>query len=297
MELNGKILKFGLILTVIVLIFSAGFSWAYSLKKPVFLKMYVEQYASRNKNSNIVENFKLKYITNISDNRRVVDINFEEEPNIEVLVSHWPNGGGMFSFFGDNNYNNQGKDIYGRYALCTIYLEMDLNNIGREFNEIELNNAKVKFDDGSILDTDLGRIIIYKDEMKSNYIGSTSSSSSSDGTSSFNGRIEKDIKLLHVKSTLLEDLKDYFDLFIGDIDYREVSGTKYEKDKFLVVNAKFKTPKDIVSKYTFYDIKPKLYYKDKEGDILYKRIYNIDYKPHDFNIRGIFKYLRARGEI
>jgi hypothetical protein len=174
---------------------------------------------------------------------------------------------------------------------------MDLNNIGREFNEIELNNAKVKFDDGSILDTDLGRIIIYKDERKSNHIGSTSSSSSSDGTSSFNGRIKKDIKLLHVKSTLLEDLKDYFNLFIGDIDYREVSGIKYEKDKLLVVNAKFTTPKDIVSKYTFYDIKPKLYYEDKEGNILYKRIHNIDYNPYDFNIRGIFKYLRARGEI
>lgn len=296
MELNRKMLRFGLILIVLSLIFTVGFSLVYRLKKPVFLKIYVERYPFGNQNSSIVENFQLKYITNMSDNRKVVAINFEEEPNIEVGVSHWSNGGGVFSLF-NNNYNNQSKDIYGRYALCTIYLEMNLNNIGREFNEVELNNAKVKFDDGSTLDTDLGRIIIYKVERKNDYIDSTSSSSSSDGTSSFSGRIKKDIKLLYVKSPLLEDLKDYFELFIDHIDYREVSGIKYEKDKYLVVNAKFKTPKDIVSQYTFYDIKPKLYFEDKKGNILYRRIYNIDYNPYDFNVRGIFKYLRARGEI
>lgn len=297
MELNKKILKFGLVLITLSLIFTAGFSLIYSLEKPVFLKMYVEEYTSGDENLSVLENFEIRYITNISDSRKVMEIEFEEEPDIEVTVSHWPKGGGMFSFFNNNNYNNQSRDIYGRYALNTIYIDMNLNNIDREFNETELNNAKVKFNDGSTLDINLGRIIIYKNERKNNYIDSISSGSSSDGTSSFEGRVTKAIKLLEVKSPLLEDLKDYFDLSIGDTDYRKVSGVKYEKDKSLAINAKFIAPKDIVSKYTFYDIKPKLYYEDIEGNISYTRIYNINYTPYDFDIRGIIKYLRTRGEI
>ncbi|SKC89724.1 hypothetical protein [Maledivibacter halophilus] len=297
MELNKKILKFGLVLITLSLIFTAGFSLIYSLEKPVFLKMYVEEYTSGDENLSVLENFEVRYITNISDSRKVMEIEFEEEPDIEVTVSHWPKGGGMFSFFNNNNYNNQSRDIYGRYALNTIYIDMNLNNIDREFNETELNNAKVKFNDGSTLDINLGRIIIYKNERKNDYIDSISSGSSSDGTSSFEGRVTKAIKLLEVKSPLLEDLKDYFDLSIGDTDYRKVSGVKYEKDKSLAINAKFIAPKDIVSKYTFYDIKPKLYYEDIEGNISYTRIYNINYTPYDFDLKGIFNYLRARGEI
>lgn len=297
MELNKKILKFGLVLITLSLIFTAGFSLIYSLEKPVFLKMYVEEYTSGDENLSVLENFEIRYITNISDSRKVMEIEFEEEPDIEVTVSHWPKGGGMFSFFNNNNYNNQSRDIYGRYALNTIYIDMNLNNIDREFNETELNNAKVKFNDGSTLDINLGRIIIYKNERKNDYIDSISSGSSSDGTSSFEGRVTKAIKLLEVKSPLLEDLKDYFDLSIGDTDYRKVSGVKYEKDKSLAINAKFIAPKDIVSKYTFYDIKPKLYYEDIEGNISYTRIYNINYTPYDFDLKGIFNYLRARGEI
>jgi len=68
-ELNRKILKFGLVLIALSLIFTVGFALIYSLENPVFLKMYFEQYISSNEDSNVVENFQLKYITNISDGR------------------------------------------------------------------------------------------------------------------------------------------------------------------------------------------------------------------------------------
>jgi len=296
MELNRKILKFGLVLIALSLIFTVGFGLIYSLENPVFLKMYFEQYISSNEDSNVVDSFQLKYITNISDSRKVRYIHFEEEPNIEVSVSHWPISGG-FSFFNNNNYNNQRGDIYGRYVLRTIYLKLDLNNIDRGLYEIELNNAKIGFDDGSTVDINLGRIIIYKDESKMGDVYSTGGSSSSDGTSSSYLRTEKDIRLLDVKSPLLDDLKDYFDLTIGNVDYREISGIEYKQGKSLDTYAKFKSPKGIVEKYTYYDIKPKLYYEDKEGKISYVRIYNINYTPYNFDLKGIFNYLRARGEI
>lgn len=296
MELNKKILKLGLILIVLSLIFTIGFTLLYTLEDPVFLKMYVEQGISSNGNSDVVDGFELKYITNISDSREVIDIDFEEESNVEVIVSNWPIDSG-FSFFNNDNYNNQRGERYGRYVLHTIYLKMDLSNMYREFYEIEVNNAKVRFDDGSTLDTNLGRIILYKDESKSGYMDSISSSSSSDGTSSSCRKPKKDIRLLHVSSPLLEDLKDYFDISIGDVDYKEVSGIEYEKDKSLNIYTKFQPPKDIVSEYTFYDIKPKLYYEDEEGNRSYTRIYNINHIPYRFDLKGVFNYLRARGVI
>lgn len=51
-----------------------------------FLKMYAEQYVSDNENSSIVKNFELKYITNISDNRKVISINFEEDVNVYIIL-------------------------------------------------------------------------------------------------------------------------------------------------------------------------------------------------------------------
>lgn len=296
MELNKKILKIGLLLIILSLIFTMGFALAYRLENPVFLKMYVEQYISSN-DMNIVDGFELKYITNVSDNRKVIDIDFEEEPNIKVDVSYWPIGGGGFSFFNDNNYDEQRGDRYGRYAVHTIYLDMNLHDIDKEFYEIELNNVKVSFDDGSILDTDLGRVIIYKDKNEYKDIEHLSSSGSSDGTSASHQRTKRDIKLLNINSPLLKELKEYFDISIGDIDYRHISGIEYEKDKSLNIYTKFEPPNDIVGKYTFYNIKPKLYYEDEEGNTSYIRIHNINYKSHNFDLKGIFKYLKARGEI
>lgn len=295
MELNKKILKVGLILIALSLVITVGLSLKYKLKDPVFLKLYFEQYAPSNENTRVIENFSLKYITNIDDSRKVRDIHFKEEPNIKVIVSYMPNGYG-FSFF--NNYNNHERgEIYGRYALHTIYLNIDLNNIDEEFYEIELNNVRITFNDNSILDTNIGRLIVYKDKSKMGDLHSKGGSSSSDGTSSSSLMSEKDLKLLEVKSPLLQDLKDYFDLSIRGIDYREVSGIEYEGGKVLNTNSKFHFPKDITQKYTFYDIKPKLYYEDKEGNISYTRIYNINHIPYKYDLKGIFKYLKARGEI
>jgi len=285
LELNKKILRYGLILIALSLILTIGTAVAFNLEDPVFLKMYIEQNVSNNENTDVIDILELKYITNTSDSRKVIDIKFEEEPNIEATVSYWHLGGG-FSFF---NNNNQIGDIYGRYVLHTIYLKMDLNNMDRELYEIELNNAKIRFDDGSTQDADLGRIIIYKDKSKMGDLVTVSSSGSSDGTSSSRKIVNTNIKLLHVTSPLLDELEDYFDLTIDRNDYRQISGMQYKTSNSLNTYAKFKSLEDIALKYTFYDIKPKLYYEDEEGNVSYTRIYNIHHIPYHFDLKGIFK--------
>ncbi|NSJ92676.1 hypothetical protein G7A79_26765, partial [Coprococcus sp. MSK.21.13] len=195
-----------------------------------------------------------------------------------------------------NNSNKQTGDICGRYVVNTIYI--NINKLDKKLNKIELNNAKVIFDDGSTLDTNIGRIILYRDTNNhEDIVEHISSSGSSDGTSSSDQRFKKDIKLLNVESTLLDDLKDYFDLSIGNIDYKNIYGTKYEKDKILSIHSKCKTSKSILEEYSFYDINPKLYYEDNKGNRSYIRIYNINHTPYNFDLKGIFRYLKSRGVI
>ncbi|MCG4579222.1 hypothetical protein [Clostridium cochlearium] len=295
-ELNKKILRFGLIIIVISLIFTVIFASVYKLKNPIFLKMFVEKDVYVNEDSAYLNGLELKYITNISDNRKVVGINFKEQPNIEIIVSHNPMGYENFSFFDNNNSNKQTGDICGRYVVNTIYI--NINKLDKKLNKIELNNAKVIFDDGSTLDTNIGRIILYRDTNNhEDIVEHISSSGSSDGTSSSDQRFKKDIKLLNVESTLLDDLKDYFDLSIGNIDYKNIYGTKYEKDKILSIHSKCKTSKSILEEYSFYDINPKLYYEDNKGNRSYIRIYNINHTPYNFDLKGIFRYLKSRGVI
>lgn len=299
MELNNKILKIGLTLIFIILIFIISFVLVYRLDNPVFLKMYVEEYIVMENSKNIMENFELKYITNLSDNRKVVDIYFPEAPNIKAYVSNNFFGSSGFSFFNKSN-QNQTFERYGIYLLKTIYITGTYED--EEFDEIEINNAKVVFDDGSTLDVDLGRIILHGnynilDHIDSDYIGTVSASSSSSGKSNFTGAVEKYIKLKSIESPLFNDLGKYIDISINGNDYGKIKGLEFEDGETLTISSTFSSPNDILNKYTFYDIKPRLYYEDREGNTHYIIIYNINYTPYGFNTIEIFKYLKMRGEI
>ncbi len=84
---------------------------------------------------------------------------------------------------------------------------MNLKNIDKKFNEIELNNVKVTFNDGSTLNVNLGRIILHKDERNFKDIDDIGSSGSSDGEFSSEKRFKKNIKLLKVDTPLLNCIK------------------------------------------------------------------------------------------
>jgi len=137
---------------------------------------------------------------------------------------------------------------------------------------------------------------MYKDENNTGALQTISSSGSSDGTSTSQKVVTKDMKLLDISSSLLADLDGYFDLTIDNIDYREISGMQYETSSYLNIYSKFKAQEDAIAKYTHYDIEPKLYFEDKDGNVSYTRIH-INHIPYHFDSKGLFKYLRARGVI
>ncbi len=191
--------------------------------------------------------------------------------------------------------NNQRENKYGIYAINTIYFNMNLKNIDKKLNEIELNNVKVTFNDGSTLETNLGKIILYEDKNKNKDREFVSSSASSDNEFSSTIKLRNNIKLLKVDTPLLNDTKDYFNLSIDNIDYKDISGKKYEKDTMLSSHSKFKIPNAILKKYSYYEIQPKLYYEDNNTNKSYIFIDNIHYSPNNFDFIGIFKYLKLRG--
>ncbi len=299
MELNRKIIKWGLIFIGISLILTMVLAMAYKLENPVFLKMYIQESIYSNENSESVNNFELKYITNISDKRKVVGIDFKEEPNIQAIVSDNHLGGISFSSFYNNNPNEQRGEVYGRYLVNTVYLDLNLSNINKNLNQFEINNMKIRFDDGSTLDTNIGRIILQREEMKheNTDYSNSGAGSSSDGTAFCEYIINKDIKLLSMDSILLNELEEYFQISVGEIDYKEILGAKYEKDTMLIINSKWKFPKSIAQKYSYYNIHPKLYYEDDKGNKGYIPIYNIKHRPYSFDLKEIFNYLKSRGEI
>ncbi|EKS4344903.1 hypothetical protein [Clostridium sporogenes] len=295
MELNKKILHIGFLLIGISLVFTITFVSVYKLENPVFLKMFIQKSIYPDEDFALLESFELKYITSISDNRKIVNMEFKEKPDIEVTVSNDSLGYGDMPFF--NDINKQSENKYGIYVVNTIYFNMNLKNIDKKLNEIELNNVKITFNDGSRLNANLGRIILHKDKRNFKDIDHIGSSGSSDGEFSSERRLKKNIKLLKVDTPLLNCIKDCFNISIDNIDYKNISGTKYEKDKVLSIYSRFKAPKSIFEKYSYYDIDPKLYYEDNKGNRSYTSIDNISHMPDSFDFIGIFKYLKLMGVI
>jgi hypothetical protein len=299
MELNRKILKMGIIIISLSIIISLGLAMFMKLDKPVFFKNYIETMLEVSSNSYREDEFVLKYITNISDKRRITDIYFEEYPNLVLYAGNYSSRRDIFPIFlWGSNFR---EEVYGRYVIRNLYVTMDIRSLG-EFDEIELNNARITFDDGDVIDVNLGRIIFYNyydedNNYKNEHLKSYSSTSSSDGTSSAIMEVKEDITITNVKSSLLKDVDDLVEIKIGDIGYGDISEIQYKNNDVLRINSVFKHPKDILRKFNLYNIEPKIYYKDSNEDLFYRRVHGIKYTNYDISTWEIIKYLKARGEI
>ena len=294
MELNNKILKGGIILIIIILVASLGTSSYLKLDKPIFLKSYMEvDLPIHNGNIGKVE-FELRYITNINDDRVVNNIEFGEVPGIYVGASEFNYGG--FDFFGNQNNSMPGQ-IVGRYSIRSIYVWVEGFGIENPLDEMHITKAKIHFNNGESMEVEIGDIILYGYNNTGEHFEFQSGTSSSDGTSNNQLKVKKDITLLEVDSSLLEQTKDFVELKIGNVSYDKISGIKYSQGDNLRIDTLFKTPEDPILKFYNYSIHPKLIFKDNEGNIFTHRVYNVDYKNYNFEFNEIVNFLRARGEI
>lgn len=300
MEKNYKILKIGMILIAISLIISIGVASYLRLDRPVFLKSYIERpmpLTDEEGRHNLNAQFIIRYITNADDARVVNHIEFEDYRDLYASATEYSHHG--FQFFNDNNVQTPGQRV-GRYRVRDVAVTVGVHNAEEKNEDISLTRAKVYFSDGhEEEEVDIGEWILYPDDRmnRPDHFQHMMSRGSSDGISIVQEKLKDNIELIKMESSLLNKYEDFLEISVGARDYRDIAGEKYETDGYLKMESVFKTPEDPELRMYDYDIKPRLHYRDSEGNSFIYRLYNLDYRKYGFEFLEIIKFLRARGEL
>ena len=292
---GNKLLIIGIasiMLSVIVTVIVAEYL---KIDNPVFLKNYCEypiNYSKDSRYSN--EEFQLKYITNIKDERQVINIVFEGLSEYDhAYVDQYSS----YSHFSYSDYNNINEDSYGIYSLREVNVNLNLYFEEPPLENITLTNAEVMFNDGSSVKIDLGEIILYYENEMDKAITFNNSSSSSNHIFEAYGEVQRNIKVSKIYSPLFKYCNGLFKLFLGGNSYDTVEGNEYKVGDIISYNGEFINPKDIKEVYSIYNLAPKIYYVNDENKNYYRRILNLSYKPYEYNFFNIIRYLKAVGEI
>lgn len=294
MELNKRLFKGGISVIIIVLLVSIGISYYLRLDEPVFLKVYMEKYMPQDKEYHEDVSLEIKYITNIEDGRTVSFVEFQDYPELNVYSSEY--GLNDLNFFYEEP--GLGQDI-GRYNVRTVYVYLDTSNLKDYNEEIHINKARMHFSDGETKDVDIGKLILYSDKGLSNYehFQHISSSGRGDGSSSTREKIKEDIQLVKVEGVLLDQVKDFTEISIGNKDYRQIEGERYKSGSYLQIDTIFNKPDDAELKMYDYELKPKLIYRDGKGKEFLYRILNLHYYKREFTYKEILEFLKVGGKI
>ncbi len=290
MDKNRTILKTGLIMITVVMLISTLIASGLEVKRPVFLLQYRETNFVEDPDYNDV--FALRYITDLSDHSRISAISFPEASDVSFAVTDNVRRGDLLHMW----TQEAEKEIIGRYSIQTVHVEFSSKEVQRD--EILLTKAEVSFDDGRTETFDLGRMYFYREKHQENSsFNVSSSSSSSTGHSSTTMEIRSDIEVLDVESPLLDETDDFIAVKLNGLDFREISELPIKKGTRLNVESFVSSPEDIISRYSTYDLRPKMTYRDTDNQIRETRIYNIFHQKQYFSLTDMLRYLKARGEI
>jgi len=178
----------------IIVVVSIIFNYQVRIKEQVFFDHYYDLSFDKGSEHYQDISFNLGYITNASDTRTVIDVNFSEQPGLAVLASE-----DNYSHFTDSfslNYEESGfphGDIFGRYSVRTVFCQISILPDSNADDVMILTKAHLRFSDGSEMSVDIGRINIYNRDSTNSFFEFASGSSSSDGSSKLSYRIEMNI--------------------------------------------------------------------------------------------------------
>lgn len=288
--------------TLILLSFLISISIIYYLKldNPVFLKSYKDVEVVENEGNYITSGYdiEIKYIANREDNRKVSSIVFKDAPNLNFYVSE-NSPIGIVQYY---NYSNDNIEEHGRYGIHTVFLNLNSHNYGYDLDDdIVLREATVTFNDGLTIDVDLGKLVLYKykspqESLVDEVLYEQNIDSSSEGVSKSGFYVKKYIQVSDIYSKLFENTRDLFDFNISKTGSLEDRDLIYNANDNLYFTSQFNFIDDPERKLYSYDIRPIIYFKDRDGKEYEKRVYNVTYNPL-FNFNDIYKYLIETGEI
>ncbi|WMJ85545.1 hypothetical protein [Anaerocolumna sp. MB42-C2] len=297
MALNKKILAAGLILVILTLSGSIFFVYYCRLSEPVFLQHYYECQLPADGTDNGENMFELHYLANRSDTKEVTGITFKEAPGLNFYATENNERGGMV-FWKNNTFEQKGM-VYGRYSLRTVYVNMIYDSNTEQYDKSQLSQGTFLFSDGRQVNADIGKIVFYKQDYSNQYLDSYSGSSSSDGTSSVSFNVKTDLSLKKIDSLLRTEADHLYQIKADGIDSKEINGIQYSAGSTLNVTSKLKTPLGYGDQFSFYNIKPCIFFKTPEGNIDTVRLYNFEYNTMNQNFTWIqiFKYLEGKGKL
>lgn len=255
MEINNRIFK--VILTLIIILVSVGYSLVFSLKldEPVFFQHYYDQWVYVDSEYYDDITFNLGYVTNASDSSVVIDIEFPEYPEIKTQASEY---GHRSPLNWGSEQNKMPGVIYGQYNVRSVNCKITYWPKGKDLNEIVLTQARVLFDDSSEMTVFIGEIHINEYIAVKNPLYRLSSSWSSDGTAQTRYRIREQITIAAFDSPLIKKFEDRIHHKINDRNPDVSVGMIFQEGNFLDVTSKVRVVEDIVSEYTLFNIHPKL---------------------------------------
>lgn len=315
---NKKLFKFGILLIFVVFIFSVHHSFSIKLKEPVFLKSYIQKDISSIKENLLYteENrgMKISYITEIKDNKRVKNVEFEELKDINYIKTITPYKKAFSGISKEKlksyivlEYFNEGvgEEVYRTKVLNYFYLNFDID-IDKWSKNIELSNAIITFDDGSKTKVNIGKLILYNEKYElpenKNFYDENKNISSS-GEINYTAYTRNNLVVKDVSFLLYEDLKDLVkDINIDGTSYDELIGLKLKKDNIINLNMVFEplndnSNEDIISKFSYYEFLVDIICEDEDLNKYKLGLEQIRHSPHFLNEENIIKYLKTRGEI
>ncbi len=300
MKKQEKLLRGCILVIAVTLAVCIGFVYVTRLREPVFLTYCTAVSAVPEPESGYHQPvLELQYLTNKEDRRTVTGISFLEAPEFFFSATEndqsysWTGG---FSTFEQNTSPKLGETI-GRYSLRKIYVYMN-NHFQKDWKgEVELNQARVQFNDGSTILTDLGRIILYSEDIEGWGFATEISSSSNQGEASTGYRVIRDITEVTLESPLLEDMFRRFELKVNGRIYERASEIECNKGDDLFISSSYREAGKEGAEYDIYDVRPSLSYTGEDGNRRNSRVYNIAYRKYFYSYYDVLKYLKNRGKI
>ena len=292
MEVNKKILKYGITLLIIVTFICCAIRWHLRLREPIFLKSYA-QYIIDTENDSV--EFPLQYITNRDKTIFMWKISFANQPDLNVSYNTDPV---MISAF-VNKWDN--ADIAEIYSKQTVYVTIE-NISNYDLETLDLSKAVAYFSDSSIVEIDLGQIELIENDYTEGGLSTLSSSSSDQGESSVSYEAKHKIYLSSIVNPYAERFGESLSLeLIGNQwtyqlpDKNEVNLKDYvlKPEETLTVSSFLNVSDHKELKHAIIDIKPLLIYKDEEGNTFEERIYNITSSPYFNHWWEIYQYLNG----
>lgn len=306
MSNHNKILMISIIVIVLTAIISIISISKLRIDKQVFLKNYYEIAINEYEGTYSLDegSLILQYISNVDDNKYVTGITFKKLSDTYFFATEYNQSYGM-RFYEEKNLN---VNEFGRYGLHTVYVTCPELKYDDNQKEIVLTNATIEFNDGSNMDIDLGKIVLYKGSNRPVALEGISYTGSSDGTSSTTFRIKEDVKIENIESSLFGDVSEIFDFNITYTEFNGVDEIKYEKgqtikeNSIVTIKSKYNGSNDILKSYTLYNISPKIHFINEYNDeyiYRYNNMESFNVRNYDsfYNSYGIYKYLKARGEL